>query len=69
VRYINVNLQERLQKDMISFEVECDSKSHLYRHCASHFDLLWRLARSVDEVSRDEGKAKDRLRGLLKLVE
>ena len=46
--YVNINLQERNLKDMITFEIECDSKAHLFRHCAAHFEFLWRFSEPID---------------------
>jgi hypothetical protein len=44
--YLDVNLQERLQAAMLTFEIRFDTTFHLYRHLNAYFDAVW--ADSVD---------------------
>jgi hypothetical protein len=64
--YLNVNLQERHQKDMITFEVEADSKCHLYRHASGYFDTYWRLGLPLSTFKTTADRLKDQFQAVLR---
>jgi hypothetical protein len=58
--YLNINLQERLQIAMLTFEVQFNSSSHLYRHSMTFFELMWNRSETYDEfVTREEDHKKE----------
>ena len=42
--YLHVNLKERLDQSMLTFEVEVSKTSHIYRHSGAFFELLWQTS-------------------------
>ena len=59
--YVSVDLQERLRREMLTFELHCDSSAHLYNHAKSYFQLLWQLSHPWEEMDSIEAVLKDRL--------
>ncbi len=59
--YINVNLQERMQNLMHTFEIEFSRSSYFSSTCQAYFDTLWALSVSYDEFMRTEGELKTKL--------
>jgi len=59
--YLNVNLQERLAREMLTFEVQVDTSSHIYRHMGDYFDFIWQLSLSEQEFHTNEEWLKHRL--------
>lgn len=59
--YLHINLQERLQVAMLTFEVQIQKQSHLYRHAQSYFDFLWNTANSHEDFIQSETRYKEQL--------
>lgn len=59
--YISVDLQERLKNEMLSYDLQVNSSSHLYRHCKSFFDLYWKISEPCDSFLENEQEYKTSL--------
>lgn len=60
--YLNVDLQDRLTRDMLTFEVRVDTRAHIYHHAERYFDFLWRLSLPAEILASHESDLKQRLR-------
>lgn len=60
--YIHTNLWERVSKVMLTFEVECEATSYLYRHSLGYFERLWTLATPYDTFTATESQYQTHLR-------
>ena len=46
--YLPVNLDERYEKGMLTFELRISNTSYLYRHNKKYFDFLWNLSEDYE---------------------
>jgi hypothetical protein len=60
--YLPVNLNERLRKSIISFELEFSESNYFYKHCMDYFDTLWRLSIPYEKFVEMEDTWKEQLR-------
>ena len=60
--YLHVNLKERLDQSMLTFEVEVSKTSHIYRHSGAFFELLWQTSIPFTKFEADEDYYKHLLR-------
>ena len=59
--YLNFNLQDRLSREMLTFEMQVDTSSHMYRHMTDYFEFVWHLSLSEEEFQNTEISLKKRL--------
>lgn len=64
--YLHIDLQERLQMAMLTFEVQIHNQSHLYRHAQSYFDFLWNTGKDYRDFTQNEMLYKDQLKAHLR---
>ena len=60
--YLPVNLNERLRKSIISFELEFSDSNYFYKHCMDYFDMLWKLSIPYEKFVEMEDTWKEQLR-------
>src|SRR5947209_6226303 len=60
--YLPVNLNERLRKSIISFELEFSESNYFYKHCMDYFDMLWKLSIPYEKFVEMEDTWKEQLR-------
>jgi len=46
--YLNANMLERAEKDILTFDLLIDNNSHLYKHYMDYFNTIWELSRDVE---------------------
>lgn len=60
--YLPVNLDERYEKGMLTFELKVSKTSNLYRHNRKYFDFLWGLSEDYDSYITHIEEYKERLK-------
>ncbi|HEY5125621.1 MAG TPA: hypothetical protein VIK14_17980, partial [Ignavibacteria bacterium] len=46
--YLNININERTQKEMMTFDMQVTSESHLYRHLIDYFNSFWDISEEIN---------------------
>ncbi len=59
--YLHINLRERLQKSMLTFETYVSEHSHLYRHSEAFFKFMWDVSEPADIFLSNEESHKKQL--------
>ncbi len=60
--YIPVNIQERYEKGMLTFEVKLSSTAQLYQHNVKYFEFLWEVSDSFEEYNKNVRNYKRQLK-------
>lgn len=63
--YINVNLMQRTQADILTFDMQVTSKSHITKHFVDYFELMWNLS---DEVDLENIEPLDEIKKLIQYL-
>lgn len=56
--YLHINLQERLQSSLLTFEVQVNMQSDLFRHSKAFFEMLWAFSEPAESFALNEEKYK-----------
>ncbi|MFR9211672.1 MAG: hypothetical protein ACLVKT_15405, partial [Intestinibacter bartlettii] len=46
--YLPINLNERYEKGMLTYEIKVDKTSYLYKHNKKYFDFLWEISDDIE---------------------
>lgn len=60
--YLPVNLEERYEKGMLTFELKVSKTSYLYRHNKKYFDFLWEFSEDYETYISHVEKYKEILK-------
>lgn len=63
--YLNINLQERLKKNMLTFEIKVNNLSHLYNHAQQFYEMFWNLSEAYEDYILKEEYYKNELRKMI----
>lgn len=61
--YLSVNLTERAQRSLHTFEVEFDNSGAFYQNALAYFDSIWLMSRSLESFLSDQELQKQRMQG------
>lgn len=65
--YLPVNLEERYEKGMLTFELKLSNTSYLYNHNKKYFEFLWNLSDDIDKYKSNIDTYKKQLENKLLL--
>ena len=65
--YLPVNLEERYEKGMLTFELKLSNLSYLYNHNKNYFDFLWSLSDDIEKYEKNINTYKTQLKNKLLL--
>lgn len=57
--YLSINLLERYNKGLLTYEIQADNKSHIYVHVKDYFDFLWDISESYENFKKCEEAHKN----------
>jgi hypothetical protein len=59
--YLGLNMLDRQEKDMLTFELNIDSKSELFGYITDYFNLIWALSEGYEAYEQNINEYKRRL--------
>lgn len=65
--YLNINIRERTQKDMMTFDIQITNKSYLYQHFKNYFKYFWDISSELDLYKIDQKDEIQRLINFLRI--
>lgn len=63
--YLPVNLSERHEKGMLTFEVKVSRSSNLYRHNKKYFNFIWEISDNIETYKKNEEYYREQLNNKL----